>query len=143
MFKASISLLLILVVFSLSLRFVIVWLLFRVSLLFDVFELLGGDVVEGDELDEELEEREGVGEPDDSVLTVVDELVSGDEVWWWIDWAAVTFEIVRGFSRFGRICTEATLFLRWLNRSEKSFMVGLIVGSLTSEVESDVLNKNC
>jgi len=49
-----------------------------------------GEVVDGDELDEELEEREGVGEAEDSVLTVVEELVSCEEVCCWMEECCVT-----------------------------------------------------
>ena len=81
--------------------------------------------VEGDELDEELEDREDrVGEADDSVLTVVDELVN-----WGLDWMEL----------FGSVCCLLLLvfsslvvamdFLRKrsfrsLIELEKSFMVG-------------------
>ena len=49
--------------------------------------------MDGDELDEELEDREGVGEAeDDSVLTVVDE-------WGW----AMCERVCKDLSRLGRI----------------------------------------
>ena len=92
-----------------------------------------GDDVEGDELDDELDERdEAVGEADDSVLTVVEELVNCGLDWMeFAELLVIVDVIVRGFSRFGRICVEAMDFLRWFNRSVRSLIElekSLIVG---------------
>jgi len=90
-----------------------------------------GEVVDGDELDEELDEREGVGEAEDSVLTVVEELVSCEEACCWMEEWWATWERVSDFSRLGRIWAETSDFLRWLRRSLKSLKgeeKSLIVG---------------
>lgn len=109
-----------------------------------------GEEADGDELEDELEDLEdNVGEADDSVLTVVELFVN-----WGLDWIelfggsfllpvlifvvwlldalvdVVPVVVVEGdFSRLGRVCAEASDFLRKrslrsLIELEKSLIVG-------------------
>ena len=84
-----------------------------------------GGVLDGEELVEELFDERNEGDVEDSVFIVFEELVicedcvapsAIDDV---LECDAV---IVNDFSKFGKIWLEANDFLRWFNRSFKSFI---------------------